>query len=140
MEKILGLYRKYKEIINYIIFGVLTTAVNFAVYFICINIFEIHYIYANVIAWFLSVVFAYVTNRIYVFEKVNFSPVAIIREIVLFFGARFLSGAIETGSLFVMVDLMKLGEGIAKVVVAVVVVILNYIFSKLIVFKKYGRN
>ena len=140
MEKILSLYRKYKEVINYIIFGILTTAVNFGVYFICINILGIHYIYANIVAWFLSVIFAYVTNRIYVFKKVNFSPVAVIREIVLFFGARFLSGAIETASLFIMVDLLKSGEGIAKVIVAVVVVVLNYIFSKLIVFKKYGRN
>lgn len=139
MKKILELYKKYKEIINYIIFGGLTTVVNFAVYFTCIDLFNIHYLVSNVIAWFLSVVFAYVTNRLFVFEKVNFSITGIIREIVLFFGARLLSGAIETGSLFIMVDLAGLSDKISKIIVAVVVVILNYVFSKLVVFKKYGK-
>ncbi|MEG0249444.1 MAG: GtrA family protein [Peptostreptococcus sp.] len=137
MRKILDLYDKYKEIINYIIFGGLTTLVNFVVYFACIGMFSIHYLLANVIAWFLSVVFAYVTNRLFVFEKVNFSIHSIFREIVLFFGARLLSGAIETGSLFVMVGLIGVSDKISKLIVAVIVVILNYIFSKLIVFKKY---
>ena len=139
MKKILDLYKKYKEIINYIIFGGFTTLVNFAVYFACIDFLNIHYLISNVIAWFLSVVFAYVTNRLFVFEKVNFSFAGIVREIVLFFGARLLSGAIETGSLFLMVDMIGLSDRISKIVVAVVVVILNYVFSKLVVFKKYGK-
>lgn len=139
MEKILKLYNKYKELINYVIFGGLTTLVNFIVYFACIDVLAIHYLLANIIAWFLSVVFAYVTNRLFVFEKVNFSLRSIVRETILFFGARLLSGAIETASLFVMVSLIGFSEKISKLAVAIIVVILNYIFSKLIVFRKYQK-
>lgn len=139
MERLLNVYKRYKEIINYIIFGVLTTLVNFVVYFFCIEVLGIYYIVANMIAWFLSVVFAYVTNRIYVFEKVNFSIYAVVRELILFFGARLLSGVIETASLFLMVDMIGFGSKESKIAVAVIVVILNYIFSKLIVFKKYNK-
>lgn len=137
MDKIVALYNKYKEIINYIIFGALTTLVNFFVYFICIDMFSIHYLIANIIAWILSVIFAYISNRLFVFEKVNFSIKSIFREITLFFGARLLSGLIETGALFIMVSLLAISDKISKLLVAVIVVILNYIFSKLIVFKKY---
>ena len=138
MDKLIFLYRKYKEILNYIFFGALTTAVNFSAYFMCLEIFKIHYLTANIIAWFLSVIFAYVSNRLYVFKRVNFSIVAIIREVILFFGARFLSGAIETVSLFLMVEVFMLGEFVSKIIVAIIVVILNYVFSKLIVFRKYS--
>lgn len=136
MKKIFDIYSKYKEIINYLIFGVLTTIVNFIIYFLCIDIFNIHYIFANSIAWFFSVLFAYITNRIFVFEQVNFGIYGIIREISLFFIARLLSGVIETGLLFILVDYIGISSKISKVAVAVIVVILNYVFSKLIIFKK----
>lgn len=140
MIKIRNLYKKYKEIINYIVFGVMTTVVNFAVYFLCVNVIGVYYIESNIIAWFLAVLFAYVTNRIYVFERVNFSTSGIIKEAILFFLSRFLSGAIETASLYIMVDIIGINNGTAKIEVAVAVVILNYIFSKLVVFRKHGKN
>ncbi|WP_101773255.1 GtrA family protein [Peptostreptococcus faecalis] len=138
-ESILEIYTKYKEIINYIIFGGMTTVVNFVVYFVCIGVFGLHYVTGNVIAWFLSVVFAYVTNRLFVFEKVNSSLFGIIREIILFFGSRLLSGAVETLSLILMVEKIGMSDKISKFIVAIVVVILNYVFSKLFVFKKYDN-
>ncbi|MDY5964184.1 MAG: GtrA family protein, partial [Peptostreptococcus porci] len=79
---------------------------------------------------------AYVTNRAFVFEKVNFGFYPILREVVLFFVARLLSGAIETALLFFMVELIRMGSDVSKVLVAVVVVVLNYVFSKLIIFKE----
>lgn len=132
----LDLYDRYREIINYLIFGVLTTLVNFVFYFVLVNIFGMYYIYANIIAWFFSVLFAYITNRIFVFERVNFSIKSIVKEGTLFFSARLFSGFVETAILYIMVDFMKIGEGISKIVVAVVVVVLNYFFSKFIIFKK----
>lgn len=135
---ILDIYKKYREIINYIIFGGLTTLVNFVIYFFFIEVFRIHYIYSNIVAWFISVLFAYITNRLYVFEKVNTKLESIIREVVMFFGSRLFSGVVETLLLYIMVDISGLSTKYSKIFVAVVVVILNYVFSKMIVFKKYN--
>ena len=136
--KIICLYKKYKEIINYIFFGLLTTGVNFSVYYFCLKIFKLNYLVANIVAWILSVAFAYVSNRLYVFKKVNFSKVDILREVIMFFGARFMSGAIETMVLFLMVSILCTGEFVAKIIVSIIVVILNYVFSKLLVFREYS--
>lgn len=137
MENIIKIYKKNKEIINYIIFGGFTTLVNFIVYFSFTNLLNIHYLIANIIAWIAAVLFAYVTNRLYVFEKVNIGFKLVFREMCLFFMSRLISGVAETAILFCMIDLFNFGENISKVVVAFVVVILNYIFSKVLVFKKY---
>ncbi len=136
MRVLYKLYIRYKEIINYLIFGVLTTLVNFCVYFFLVDISHIYYVYANVIAWFISVLFAYITNRAFVFNKVNFTLKAIIIEMSMFFAARFLSGFIETALLYIMVDKLSISNTISKISVAVIVVVLNYVFSKLIIFKR----
>ena len=139
-----------KEIINYIIFGVLTTVVNFAVFWLFNRLLgKNYYLVSNVIAWIVAVAFAYVTNKIWVFESKVTKPKALAKEIVEFFIARLLSLGVEEAGLLILVDLMKFkdlnfnlftftitGELIAKVILAVVVVILNYIFSKFIIFKK----
>ena len=134
----LEIYKKYKEIINYIIFGIGTTVVNFIIYFLFIEVFDVYYIISNVIAWFFSVLFAYITNRIYVFEKVNHTTSRIAKEIVLFFSSRILSGFVETSLLYILVDLCSVSSKASKIAVAFIVVLLNYIFSKLIVFKKHS--
>ena len=139
-----------KEIINYIIFGVLTTVVNFAVFWLFNRLLgKNFYLLSNVIAWIVAVAFAYVTNRIWVFE----SKVTTVKSILLeggeFFLARLFSLVVEEAGLLILVDLLKFkvlsfdlfsfnvtGEMLAKVILAVVVVILNYIFSKFIIFKK----
>lgn len=139
-----------KEIINYIIFGVLTTVVNFAVFWLFNRLLgKNFYLLSNVIAWIVAVAFAYVTNRIWVFESKVTKPKALAKEIVEFFIARLLSLGVEEAGLLILVDLLKFkvlnfdlfsfnitGEMLAKVILAVVVVILNYIFSKFIIFKK----
>ena len=139
-----------KEIINYIIFGMLTTAVNFAVFWIFNRLLgKNYYLVSNVIAWIVAVAFAYVTNRIWVFESKVTTLKGILLEVGEFFLARLFSLGVEEAGLLILVDLMKFkdlnfnlftftitGELIAKVILAVVVVILNYIFSKFIIFKK----
>ena len=124
--------RLEKELLMYIIFGVLTTVVNIAVYFLFAQIFAINYLISNVIAWFLSVLFAYITNRIWVFESK--SP-DILKEAVLFFSGRIFSGVVDTGLMYLFIDILTVGDFISKVVIQVIVVILNYVISKLIVFK-----
>lgn len=144
------LFEKYKEIITYIIFGVLTTLVNFVSFWIFNKVLgENLYLVSNIIAWIISVVFAYVTNKLWVFESKSRSPKVVSKEIAEFVGARLFSFLLEEGGLWLFVDIMNFdkfsftllgftitGKLIAKVLLAVIVVILNYFFSKLIIFKK----
>lgn len=121
-----------KEMIAYIIFGILTTVVNIVVYILFERYLGVNYVVSNIIAWFLSVLFAYITNRIWVFESKNEN---IIKEIVLFFGGRLFSGVIDTALMVLFIEVLLLGDFVSKVIVQVIVVILNYVISKLIVFK-----
>ncbi len=121
-----------KEIVSYIFFGILTTAINFVSYFIFKDCVGINYLISNIIAWFLSVLFAYITNRIWVFESKDYN---ILKEILLFYGGRIFSGAIDTALMYIFIDILTTGDFFAKIVVQIIVIILNYVFSKFIVFK-----
>lgn len=125
--------RLEKELILYVIFGILTTLVNIAAYLFLVRVLNINYLISNVLAWFFSVLFAYVTNKIWVFESRNTN---IIKEISLFFGGRIFSGVVDTGMMYLMIDILTIDDVISKIFIQVVVVILNYVISKLIVFKK----
>ena len=121
-----------RELVLYVVFGTFTFFVNIIVYFLFENVFGVNYLISNVIAWFFSVLFAYITNRIWVFESK--SP-DILKEMSLFFGGRIFSGVIDTALMYLFIDVMTIGDDISKIIVQVIVIILNYIFSKLIVFK-----
>ncbi|MBR2557674.1 MAG: GtrA family protein [Methanobrevibacter sp.] len=122
-----------KELFLYVVFGTFTFFVNIITYFFFESLLGINYLISNILAWFLSVLFAYITNRIWVFESK--SP-NILKEMSLFFGGRIFSGAIDTALMYLFIDVLTIGNTISKIVVQVIVVILNYIFSKLIVFKE----
>lgn len=126
------LYNKYKEIINYLIFGVLTTIVSIVSYKI-FTLIGINYLISNVISWIISVTFAYITNRKYVFESNNNDQ---LKEMIKFFSSRVTSLLVETILMLILVDLIRINDFIAKIICQVVVIILNYILSKLVVFKK----
>ncbi len=150
MKKIKELILKYKELIIYVIFGGLTTVVNLVVFTVSgMALGDERYLISNVIAWFAAVIFAYITNKLWVFESKSWDVKVLLKEIPSFFAARVLSLAIEEVGLFVFVDLLSFkdislkilsfeigGELIAKATLAVVVVVLNYVFSKLVIFKK----
>lgn len=121
-----------KELILYVVFGVLTTVVNIIAYVVFAKFLNVNYIISNIIAWFLSVLFAYITNRIWVFESKSDN---ILREISLFFGGRLFSGVVDTSLLYLMVDILLIGDFVSKVVTQIIVVVLNYVISKLVVFK-----
>lgn len=129
-------YLKYKEIINYLIFGVLTTLVNFIVYIILAKALSVDENISNVIAWIVSVAFAYITNKIYVFESKTQGVRAIVKEVFSFVGCRLFSGVVDIVSFGILVTGVKMNDIVAKIVIAILVVILNYIFSKLIIFKR----
>ena len=121
-----------KELFLYIVFGILTTLVNIITYLFFTRIFGINYLISNIIAWIISVLFAYFTNRIWVFESSNTN---IIKEISLFFGGRLFSGIVDVGFMYVFIEILSLNDFISKIIIQILVIILNYLFSKLIVFK-----
>ena len=137
-DKFLKLFKKYREIIMYLIFGVLTTIVSITTYILFThtilnpnNSLELQV--ANVLSWIISVLFAYITNRIYVFSSKNKN---IIKEIISFFSSRIITLLIDMFLMFILVTVLNNNDTISKIIVQVVVIIGNYILSKLIVFKK----
>ena len=132
----LDLMKKYREVILYLIFGVLTTLVNLISYFLLTDVAGVNYLFSNVLAWVLSVLFAYGTNRVWVFQSQAKGTAAILKEMVSFFGARLFSGGLDMGIMFVCVSLMGLPDGVIKILSNVLVIVLNYLFSKLWIFKK----
>lgn len=138
MKKIIELYKKYQEIINYLVVGVLTTIVSLVTYYICVlTIFNpedaLELQLANIISWICAVLFAYITNKIFVFKSKNRN---IIKEISSFVGARVLTLILDMLIMFIMVTTLGINDKVSKLVVQVVVTILNYVFSKIFVFKK----
>lgn len=134
-EKLKALLIKYREIIMYLIFGGLTTVVSFVSYYLILWL-GAHYLIAQAVSWALAVAFAFVVNKIFVFEDRDNSPWALFRQIWQFVSVRIGSGIIETVLLWLLVDVLTLNEGIAKIPVTVLTVVINYIASKLLVFKK----
>ena len=124
-----------RETVLYVVFGVLTTAVNYAVYYLCRHL-GVDYKIANVIAWIFAVIFAFVTNKLFVFESKSRKPALVLRELVLFAGARVFSLLIEEGFLLFTVEVLHGNDRIMKLIAAVFVVIINYFFSKFLVFRK----
>lgn len=138
MNKYIKLYKKYKEIILYVIFGALTTAINILVFYLCNDILQIDYKFSNVSAWFMSVLFAFITNKLIVFESKNKSKKETTKEVISFFLARIISLIIDMLLMIMLIDIIKIDSFISKVIVNIVVVIINYILSKFLIFKKEG--
>lgn len=138
MEKIKGLLEKLlnRETVLYLVFGVLTTVINYAVFFLFHSVFSLHELAANAVAWVVAVVFAYVTNRTIVFRSREDSGTGVMREVALFFGARLLSFGIDELIVLIMMTWLGIGSLPTKIVSNVVVVIFNYFASKLVIFRK----
>lgn len=138
------------EVVRYIIFGLLTTAVNFIVYFTVTAVFGDHtYLAANVAAWVVAVAFAYVTNKLFVFDSKSWDKSVVVRELGAFVSARVFSLLVEEAGLYVMIGIwrfdrfvidlavMQIGGGtIVKLFMQFVVIVMNYVFSKLVIFRK----
>ena len=134
--KIKSLMVKYWDIITYLFFGVLTTVVNYLVYLPVYNILGLSAAVSNGIAWVVAVAFAYLTNKPFVFKSHDWSAKTVVPELTKFVGCRVASGLMETLILLVTVDLLGWNGNVWKLLTSVLVVILNYVFSKLIVFRK----
>lgn len=135
IQKCRELFKKHKETILYLFFGVVTTVVSFALYYLFLFC-GVHYLWAQALSWIGAVIVAYITNKIWVFESRVHGFVPILLEFSSFTLSRVFSFGVETLLLYLMVDVAALSEGIAKIPVAVLTVVLNYITGKLLVFRK----
>ena len=140
MNQIKPLWAKYKEIILYLVFGGVTTVVNYGVYVICGHVFHMDVVPSNIIAWILAVIVAFVTNKLWVFESKSKQAKTVVKEFGEFVVARLLTLVIETLLLWIFVDKLHVNDLVMKIITNVIVVILNYIFSKFIIFKKKDRK
>ena len=134
METLKTLYQRYREIINYLFFGVLTTVVNYVTYLVMSPVFVLTTV-PTVVAWVLSVLFAYLTNRKYVFCSHSTGRDA-LKEAGGFVTARVMSGVLDVAIMWVFADCIGFNDLVIKLLSNVVVVVFNYVASKLVVFGK----
>lgn len=134
-KPLIGIYDKYREGILYLFFGVLTTLVNILAYTVLSKLIQVDYMVSNVIAWVLSVIFAYVTNKIYVFDSKTKGFKELITQISTFFMARALSLILDMGIMYIGINIFKFNDIVVKIVSNIIVIIANYIISKLWIFK-----
>ena len=136
LQKIRALINKYWDVLSYLFFGGLTTVVNYLVYLPCYNLLGLSAAVCNVIAWVVAVAFAYLTNKPFVFKSHDWSWETVGPELAKFVGCRVGSGLLETAIIFLAVDCLHGSGNLWKLVTSVLVVILNYVGSKLLVFRK----
>ena len=144
MDKLKELYRKNKSIILYLFFGVCTTAVNFIMFylldFVNLGTEKVDLIIDNTVSWVASVIFAYITNKKWVFESKASNKKDLIKEIGSFFSCRIATYIMDTVIIYVCVTVCGMNKWIIKIISNVLVIILNYVGSKLIVFKKQNND
>ena len=127
---------KYKDIILYLIFGGLTTAVNIAVYWVSVHVLGTGVMFGTVAAWVLAVLFAYLTNRELVFHSSASGGREILKEIGSFFACRLGTGVMDWVIMFVFVTVLHFDDMVIKILSNIIVIVLNFILSKFVIFKK----
>ena len=150
METIRALLHKHRELISYVFWGVMTTVVNYVTYFLLTEGLRVYYLTSNVIAWAVSVLFAYFVNKLYVFQSRDWAWQVALRELWQMAASRLLTLGLETIILWFFVDTLHCGDtviqltagisihgdAIVKLAANVVVVVVNYVLSKFIIFKQ----
>ena len=129
------LLQKYRHYLLYTVFGVLTTVVDLAVYYLLYNLFSVHYLIAQTISWMVAVLFAYFTNKRYVFVSKSRGR-DMVSELLKFVSGRLFSLGVQTVCLALLVELAHWDENIVRLPVLVIVTVLNYIVSRVFVFAK----
>ena len=132
MKKLL---RKYKDIIAYLFFGVLATIVNVIIFYICAHPLRLPTGPSTIIAWFLTVIFAFFTNKLWVFESKSWKKNVVVKEATSFFLCRIATGVMDLVIMLVTVDILGWNDLIMKILSNILVAILNYVASKLVIFK-----
>lgn len=136
IDKIKKLYYKHIQMVNYIFFGGLTTLVNFVIYFVALKVLNIPNVPSNLIAWLISVLFAFVVNKLYVFRSKSLELKVILFELFSFVFVRLLTGALETLIMYLGVDVLHYNELVLKIIANIIVLLTNYFGSILIIFRR----
>ena len=136
IQKLRSLVEKYWDIVSYLVFGVLTTVVNYVIYLPIYNFCGVSAAVSNVIAWVGAVAFAFLTNKPFVFQSHDWSAKTVTPELTKFISCRLASGILETLILLLTVDCLHWNGNVWKLVTQVLVIIINYVGSKLLVFRK----
>ena len=131
--------REFSTSLRYIFFGMLTTIVNYAVFFVAIDIAKISYAIANVVALGVSVMFAFVVNKQFVFASKSWKIRVVSKELVAFLSARGIVSVADIFGMWLMVSVLSVSPKMAKILVNIIVIALNYIFSKIFVFRDSQR-
>ncbi len=139
-EKIRIYYAPFRDVIPYLFFGVCTTLVNIVAYWVSAHPLGLGVTASTVIAWVLAVLFAYVTNRRWVFHSSARTASEITREMVSFFSCRLATGLLDVGCMFLFVDVLGWNDILIKALDNVLVVVLNYVFSRLLIFRKHPET
>ena len=135
-DAIRALLRKHRELISYVFWGVMTTAVNYVTYLLLTKGFHVYYLTSNVIAWTVSVLFAYFVNKLFVFQSRDWAWRVALRELWQMVASRLFSLGLEMAVMWCFVDLLRCPHLAVKLAANVVVVIVNYVLSKWIIFRK----
>lgn len=130
------LFLKYKMAILYLFFGGVTTVINIAVYAVCSRVFYMGTISSTVVAWVLAVAVAYITNKIWVFESKTWDLKSLGQEVGSFVVCRIATGVMDLAIMYLSVDLLHWNDLLMKIISNVLVIVLNFVFSKLLIFKK----
>lgn len=138
MKRLLKLWRflTSPEMILYLVFGVLTTVINIAVFEFCYSALSWPWQIANALAWVLAVAFAFITNKVWVFRSRSFQANVFWRELIGFVAARLLSLGVDYACMWFFIDMLAWNSLLSKVVDNVIVVAINYVLSKLVIFRK----
>lgn len=136
IEKAKELYLRHREMISYLFFGALTTAVDFVSYYALTRFLSVGENLANILSQIIAIIFAFFTNKLYVFEDKKTDVRSLLSQFVSFASLRCVTLVLNSLLFTVMLDYLKINDIVTKVIISVIVIILNYIFSKLIVFKK----
>lgn len=134
-SKLCEFAKKYWDLIVYLLFGILTTAVNYIVYLPLLNVFLLPGSLSNAIAWAVAVAFAFLTNKPFVFKSRDWSAKVVMPELIKFIGSRAGSGLAETVIIFLTVDILDWNGNVWKMITSILVVVLNYISSRMFVFR-----
>lgn len=130
-----SMYDRHREFFAYAGYGCGTVAINFIIYYLCYYELGITNVNSNIVAWFMAMAFAFITNKLYVFESKSFEIEILIHEIIAFVGFRVVTGAFDVMMMYYAVDRLHLDGMVMKAMVNVIVIALNYVASKKLVFK-----
>lgn len=140
MKSLINKLLSNKEVLLYLVFGVLTTTVNFIVYTFFTRVLLVDELISNIFAWVFAVTFAYVTNKKYVFSSKSTTTKQLTKELTSFFLARLFSLGVDMSIMYIGIRVLFVFDMYVKLFSQVVIVILNYVLSKFIIFKKEDKN